>query len=98
MSKSTFGQKVDKVTTGIKGRAKIVWTWTKDHWVPLTLGALAIGGGAYMLHRKGQSEEPAGEPIVYDPDYDSEDVRETIQDAWDACDHDVDPYPGPTED
>ena len=92
--------RIQKAKLTVKNRIKQAGYLVKDHWVPLVLGVLAIGGGAYAYTRlRGRDGE---EPTECQPGYDYEpvnDIRETIQDAWDACDHEEpDPYTGPTED
>lgn len=88
---------IEKAKLTFKEKAAKAWNWTKDHAVPIALGALAIGGGAYAYarsKRNGGDEAPAcgncdwGQP-------DSDDIREKINQAWDECENS---YDGPTED
>lgn len=41
----------------IKRKAVTAGNWAKTHWKGLALGAVAIGGGAYMLSRRGSENE-----------------------------------------
>ena len=46
----TFWQKAKrKATTAVN--------WGKTHWKGIALGAVAIGGGAYMLSRRGSNDD-----------------------------------------
>lgn len=36
-----------------KRKARTAANWGKTHWKGIAIGALAIGGGAYMLSRRG---------------------------------------------
>ena len=97
MKKEEIGTKFDKVKLTAKEKIAEAWNWTKDHWVPIALGAVALGGGAYLLSKKDEGSG-AEAPRVY-PEPDNDEIRERIQDAWDACDPpEPDPYGGPTED
>lgn len=65
-----------------KRKAKTAVNWGKTHWKGLAIGAVAIGGGAYMLSRRGGADhEPAdsGYPLR-----DGETVREAIDRAFDT--------------
>ena len=72
----TFWQKAKrKATTAVN--------WGKTHWKGLAIGAVAIGGGAYMLSRRGSSEdhEPADSGYTLG---DGETVRDAIGRVFDA--------------
>lgn len=44
-----------------KRKATTALNWGKTHWKGIALGAVALGGGAYMLSRKG-NDDGAAEP------------------------------------
>ena len=61
-----------------KRKAKTAANWGKTHWKGIALGAVAIGGGAYMLSRR--SERSEGETGT---EYSTLGAGETIHDAID---------------
>lgn len=76
-----------------KRHARTAGNWCKTHWKGLALGAVAIGGGAYMLtrHNDGEGED---EPVRMGTGG-SLDYREEIGKVFDSGDgSDV----GPTDD
>lgn len=42
-----------------KRKAETALNWGKTHWKGLAIGAVAIGGGAYMLSRRGERDSEA---------------------------------------
>lgn len=68
-----------------KRKAKTAVNWGKTHWKGLALGAVAIGGGAYMLSRRGNGED---EPVrgTYLGSSGADDLRAGIDETFAAGD------------
>lgn len=47
-----------------KRKAMTAVNWGKTHWKGLAVGALALGGGAYMLSRRGSSDDNETGPVT----------------------------------
>lgn len=71
----TFWQKT-------KRKAKTAVNWGKTHWKGLALGAVAIGGGAYMLSRRGSDDEDG--PVRTNHLRDGESIHEAIDRVFDS--------------
>ena len=71
-----------------KRKARTAVNWGKTHWKGIAIGALALGGGAYMLSRRGNGggDEPECE---YHPD--GETFREAIERTFEHDGSDVGP-------
>ena len=41
----------------MKRKAETAINWGKTHWKGIAIGAVAIGGGAYMLSRRGSNDD-----------------------------------------
>lgn len=72
-------------TQKMKRKAKTAVNWGKTHWKGLALGAVAIGGGAYMLSRRGADEERS-RGGAYLGSTGADDLREGIDGVFDVGD------------
>jgi len=72
-------------TQKMKRKAKTAVNWGKTHWKGLALGAVAIGGGAYMLSRRGADEERS-RGGAYLGSTGAEELRTGIDECFDAGD------------
>ena len=61
-----------------KRKAKTACEWGKTHWKGLAVGAIAIGGGAYMLSRRGERDDGETGQTEYSTLRSGETVREAI--------------------
>lgn len=66
-----------------KRKAMTAVNWGKTHWKGIAIGAVALGGGAYMLSRRGNDDGhgpvQSGRALE-----DGETVREAIERAFDS--------------
>jgi len=68
-----------------KRKAKTAVNWGKTHWKGLAIGAVALGGGAYMLSRRSGSDDS-----IRTVDATKEGGTEAIREAIDRCFSDTD--------
>jgi len=88
-----MGENGTKKVTGIpenetllqkaKRKAMTAVNWGKTHWKGLAIGAVAIGGGAYMLSRRGSNDDGETVPSGYALG-DGETAREAINRVFDS--------------
>ena len=92
---------MENKATGIKGvkenetffekckrYGKTAVNWGKTHWKGIALGAVALGGGAYMLSRRGDRDGDETGPVVR-PAGGGVDYRDAIENCF---------APGPEDD
>ena len=53
----------EKFMDKIKRKAKTAVNWGKTHWKGIAIGALAVGGGAYMLSRRSGGDDGENHPV-----------------------------------
>lgn len=77
-----------------KRKAKTAVNWGKTHWKGLAIGAVALGGGAYMLSRRGNGDDCGTGPVTTTQS--GIDLHEAIENCFDG--HGDGSDVGPTED
>ena len=75
-----------------KRKAVTAVNWGKTHWKGLAVGALALGGGAYMLSRRGSDDNETGSVTATQSGVDLHDAIENCFTPGDGSDV------GPSED
>lgn len=83
----------EKFMDKIKRKAKTAANWGKTHWKGLAIGALAVGGGAYMLSRRGGEDNGENRPVS--SNLGSGSVYDAIDQTFDSEEPD---YGGPEDD